>query len=86
MSPSVQPSFSEGSDELVLGRKLEPLLVSGGGRWILIPSGEGLERSFKFRTFAKTWVGPDIDLLTPSMPRLPSPPKQTQDVQCYREY
>lgn len=51
------PKFSAGSDEQALGRTLEPLLESAGrgGRWILTPSGEGLERSFKFKTFAKTW-------------------------------
>lgn len=28
----------------------------GAGRWALTAGGEGLERSFKFKTFAKTWV------------------------------
>ncbi|KAF3007106.1 hypothetical protein E8E14_008231 [Neopestalotiopsis sp. 37M] len=27
----------------------------GSGRWTLIANGQGLERSFKFKTFAKTW-------------------------------
>ncbi|RYP17746.1 hypothetical protein DL765_004324 [Monosporascus sp. GIB2] len=51
------PKFSAGSDEQALSRTLEPLLESAGrgGRWALTPSGEGLERSFKFKTFAKTW-------------------------------
>ncbi|RYP81249.1 hypothetical protein DL769_002079 [Monosporascus sp. CRB-8-3] len=51
------PKFSAGSDEQALSRMLEPLLESAGrgGRWTLTPSGEGLERSFKFKTFAKTW-------------------------------
>ncbi|RYO98700.1 hypothetical protein DL766_004422 [Monosporascus sp. MC13-8B] len=52
------PKFSAGSDEQALSRMLEPLLelAGRGGRWVLTPSGEGLERSFKFKTFAKTWV------------------------------
>ncbi|RYP91239.1 hypothetical protein DL770_002631 [Monosporascus sp. CRB-9-2] len=51
------PKFSAGSDEQVLSRTLEPLLESAGrgGRWTLTSNGEGLERSFKFKTFAKTW-------------------------------
>ncbi|RYP35614.1 hypothetical protein DL767_003726 [Monosporascus sp. MG133] len=51
------PKFSAGSDEQALSRTLEPLLESAGrgGRWTLTPNGEGLERSFKFKTFAKTW-------------------------------
>ncbi|KAI0596462.1 transcriptional coactivator/pterin dehydratase [Biscogniauxia sp. FL1348] len=50
-------TFSPGVDETALSKALEPLLVTArqGGRWALIPSGEGLERSFKFKTFAKTW-------------------------------
>lgn len=52
------PQFSAGVDEPALTRTLETLLASAGhgGRWVLIASGEGLERSFKFKTFAKTWV------------------------------
>ncbi|XDG06838.1 hypothetical protein ABKA04_006453 [Annulohypoxylon sp. FPYF3050] len=58
-SPQVNaPQFSAGVDEPALMRALEPLLASAsrGGRWGLIPGGEGIERSFKFKTFAKTWV------------------------------
>lgn len=36
--------------------KLEPLLVSNGGKWTLTSDGEALERSFKFKNFTKTWV------------------------------
>ncbi|KAL7628901.1 hypothetical protein AAE478_000417 [Parahypoxylon ruwenzoriense] len=52
-----QVRFSAGVDEPALAQALEPLLASAGrgGRWVLIPNGEGLERSFKFKTFAKTW-------------------------------
>ncbi|KAI6093567.1 transcriptional coactivator/pterin dehydratase [Hypoxylon rubiginosum] len=51
------PQFSPGVDEPALTRALESLLASAelGGRWQLVPGGEGLERSFKFKTFAKTW-------------------------------
>ncbi|OTB15480.1 hypothetical protein K445DRAFT_317738 [Daldinia sp. EC12] len=53
----VAPQFSAGVDEPALTRALETLLASAGlgGRWVLTASGEGLERSFKFKTFAKTW-------------------------------
>ncbi|KAH6660708.1 pterin 4 alpha carbinolamine dehydratase-domain-containing protein [Truncatella angustata] len=58
-SLQTKPKFSAGSDEPDLARKLQSLLASSDGanpgRWTLIPSGEGLERSFKFKTFAKTW-------------------------------
>ncbi|KAI0890448.1 transcriptional coactivator/pterin dehydratase [Annulohypoxylon maeteangense] len=51
------PRFSAGVDEPALMRTLDPLLASAsrGGRWSLIPGGEGIERSFRFKTFAKTW-------------------------------
>lgn len=64
--------FSAGSDEKTLSKTLETVLESaaapatavgpdsrsggGAGRWALTAGGEGLERSFKFKTFAKTWV------------------------------
>lgn len=63
-SPQVNaPQFSAGVDEPALMRALEPLLASAsrGGRWGLIPGGEGIERSFKFKTFAKTWVSQLLD-------------------------
>ncbi|KAI1766205.1 transcriptional coactivator/pterin dehydratase [Hypoxylon sp. FL1150] len=51
------PQFSPGVDEPALTQALDSLLASAGlgGRWQLVPGGEGLERSFKFKTFAKTW-------------------------------
>ncbi|KAK8118624.1 pterin-4-alpha-carbinolamine dehydratase family protein [Apiospora kogelbergensis] len=52
---TTQAKFAAGSDEVALGPKLQSLLAPAGGRWDLISSGEGLERSFKFKTFAKTW-------------------------------
>lgn len=53
--------FSAGSDEAALSEKLKTLLSpasadGASGRWTLIANGQGLERSFKFKTFAKTWV------------------------------
>ncbi|KAK1999361.1 pterin 4 alpha carbinolamine dehydratase [Colletotrichum falcatum] len=45
--------FSQGSDEASLSATLETLL--GGGRWALVNNGEAVERSFKFKNFAKTW-------------------------------
>ncbi|KAI8965772.1 transcriptional coactivator/pterin dehydratase [Daldinia sp. FL1419] len=56
-SSQITPRFSADVDEPALTRALETLLASAGqgGRWVLIASGEGLERSFKFKTFAKTW-------------------------------
>ncbi|KAI2636164.1 transcriptional coactivator/pterin dehydratase [Xylaria nigripes] len=57
MADSVAVKFSAGSDEAYLNLALQELLNSAGkgGRWSLIPNGQGLERSFKFKTFAKTW-------------------------------
>lgn len=67
-SAAATARFSTGSDEKALSQRLETLLESvegnggngggsgGGGRWALTTGGEGLERSFKFKTFAKTWV------------------------------
>jgi hypothetical protein len=59
----LEPKFAAGVDESSLSRKLLPLLASattpagrGVGRWTLTPSGKGLERSFNFKTFARTWV------------------------------
>ncbi|KAI0013128.1 transcriptional coactivator/pterin dehydratase [Xylariaceae sp. FL0662B] len=54
-STTSQARFSAGADEAALSQALKPLLRQQGGRWTLIPGGEGLERSFKFKTFAKTW-------------------------------
>lgn len=54
-----------------MSHKLRTLLASAGqgGQWLLVPSGQGLERSFKFKTFAKTWVSPVP--LPPSYPHVP---------------
>ncbi|KAK1988032.1 pterin 4 alpha carbinolamine dehydratase-domain-containing protein [Colletotrichum cereale] len=45
--------FSQGSDEASLSATLETLL--GAGRWALVNGGEAVERSFRFKNFAKTW-------------------------------
>ncbi|KAI0103136.1 pterin 4 alpha carbinolamine dehydratase-domain-containing protein [Nemania sp. FL0031] len=49
--------FSAGTDESALTAALQELLDSAGrgGRWALISTGKGLERSFKFKNFTKTW-------------------------------
>jgi len=56
MSDSLQPKYAAGSDEAALDTFLAPLLTANGGRWTLTNGGEALEREFKFKTFAKTWV------------------------------
>lgn len=50
---AASPKFSEGSDEPRLKKELDGLLSN---RWALTADGKGIERSFKFKTFAKTWV------------------------------
>ena len=53
---AASPKYSEGSDEPRLTKELDGLLSN---RWALTADGQGIERSFKFKTFAKTWVGPN---------------------------
>ncbi|KAK3323933.1 pterin 4 alpha carbinolamine dehydratase-domain-containing protein [Cercophora scortea] len=56
-SAALQPAFSPGSDQTALQAALVPLLSAhgAGGRWTLAGEGQALERTFKFKTFAKTW-------------------------------
>jgi 4a-hydroxytetrahydrobiopterin dehydratase len=58
MENNTKIKFSAGADTTSLTEALQKLLKSAenGGRWALIPSGQGLERSFKFKNFTKTWV------------------------------
>ncbi|KAL5596698.1 hypothetical protein BROUX41_006610 [Berkeleyomyces rouxiae] len=52
------PVFAEGQDASALRADVQKLLSesSGGqGKWALSGDGAGLERTFKFKTFAKTW-------------------------------
>ncbi|SPO05991.1 related to pterin-4-alpha-carbinolamine dehydratase [Cephalotrichum gorgonifer] len=49
------PSFSPGSDSGLLAPTVDKLLTRTQSPWRLTPTGEGLERPFKFKTFAKTW-------------------------------
>lgn len=51
---SSQPKFSEGSDKAILTKDLDGLTAND--RWLLTGNGQGIQRSFKFKTFAKTWV------------------------------
>jgi len=55
MSAVLQPRFAPGSDVTHLSARLSRLLSAPGGKWSLTATGEGVERSFKFKTFAKTW-------------------------------
>ncbi len=64
MSNNPQPRFPAGSDAAALEPSLAPLLTANGGRWSLTASGEGLEREFKFKTFAKTWACPSSPVVT----------------------
>jgi hypothetical protein len=50
------PAFSSNYDAEQGEKDLTPLLKIDGGKWTLISSGKGVERSFKFKTFKKTWV------------------------------
>lgn len=56
MHTAQQPRFSQGTDETSANSALGGLLSTSGGRWTLAKEGEALERTFKFKTFAKTWV------------------------------
>jgi 4a-hydroxytetrahydrobiopterin dehydratase len=61
MSKAAPPVFSKGTADVdALSQRLNPLLTSNGGRWTLTNGGEALERTFKFKTFAKTWVSYSI--------------------------
>jgi hypothetical protein len=56
---ALQPRFSKDTDDTTASSAVEALVSSGegtGGRWTLTKEGEALERTFKFKTFAKTWV------------------------------
>jgi hypothetical protein len=61
----MEPNFSTGSDINSLRDAVKPLLSTNGGRWTLANEGEALERSFKFKTFTKTWVSSLAFIFTP---------------------
>jgi hypothetical protein len=63
MSTQTSPTFSSNYSPEQRTKDLSPLLRGNGGRWSLIESGKGVERSFKFKTFKKTWVR--VSLLHP---------------------
>lgn len=54
-----QAKFADGSDEATVGKELNSLI---SGKWTLTEDGQGIERSFKFKTFAKTWVSSQLGL------------------------
>ena len=55
-----QVCFAKDQDETHISSRLEPLLEgrdgSGDRRWQICLDGEGIRRSFRFKTFNKTWV------------------------------
>lgn len=58
MAAAPKARFAEGSDEALLTKQLDSLTsTQGTAGWSLTSNGQGIERSFKFKTFAKTWVG-----------------------------
>ncbi|PHH73108.1 hypothetical protein CDD80_4038 [Ophiocordyceps camponoti-rufipedis] len=48
--------FAPGSDTHALEPAVASLLPSAGGRWQLVAEGRALQRTFSFKTFAKTWA------------------------------
>ncbi|QUC22559.1 uncharacterized protein UV8b_06800 [Ustilaginoidea virens] len=54
-STNMQARYSPGTDEPAAASALAPLLAPSGGRWTLSSQGQALERSFKFKSFAKAW-------------------------------
>ncbi|PBP23996.1 PCD-like protein [Diplocarpon rosae] len=52
---SPTPAFSASYDPSQATRDLTPLLRANGGRWTLTENGKGVQRSFKFKTFKRTW-------------------------------
>ncbi|KAJ2970695.1 hypothetical protein NQ176_g8062 [Zarea fungicola] len=55
-SMPMPPSFSAGTDKDAATESLRSLITpAAGGKWTLTANGSGLERSFKFATFNKTW-------------------------------
>jgi 4a-hydroxytetrahydrobiopterin dehydratase len=56
MSSQPSPTFSSNYSPEQGTKDLSPLLKAIGGKWVLTESGKGVERSFKFKTFKKTWV------------------------------
>lgn len=55
-----QVCLAKDQDETHISSRLKPLLEgrdgSGDRRWQLCLDGEGIRRSFRFKTFNKTWV------------------------------
>lgn len=49
-------TFSSNYDPEKGTEDLRTLLRANGGKWSLNENGKGVERSFKFKTFKKTWV------------------------------
>lgn len=62
---STQLIVAAGEDQRSVTEGAMSLLKENGGRWELTKKGNGLERTFQFKTFKKTWVSLDVsrDLL-----------------------
>jgi hypothetical protein len=68
--------YSAGSDPELVDTSLILLTkkTDNNRSWKLTPQGNGIERSFKFKTFKKTWVGSRLLLLLrPLLLLLPGP-------------
>lgn len=52
-SSSMQPEFSAGTDERTLMAETTALIQSG---WKLDQARTGLEKTYRFRNYTKTWV------------------------------
>lgn len=55
-STMASPRFSPDTDSATALPAVQSLLATSGGRWTLTSEGQAVERVFKFKTFAKTWV------------------------------
>ena len=66
------PKYSAGSDQAAMEAELHSLQRQPGSTaWKLVQDGEAIERTFKFKTFAKAWVCPWSPFL--ARPLSPSP-------------
>lgn len=53
VAAAATPKFAEGSDGALLAKAVDGLVSRN---WAVTANGQGLERTFRFKTFAKTWV------------------------------
>ncbi|KIW08009.1 uncharacterized protein PV09_00955 [Verruconis gallopava] len=55
MASAPHPKFSAGSNEKMIADTLSLELLPPQSSWRLTPSGEGIQRTFKFKTFKAAW-------------------------------